>query len=267
MSEKPITPLLNGFGTSHFPVTQFAPDGGPLTSAGSLDKGKTAIYELLRAAVNYECGDAWRVLINQEDTYLKWQAEDNRRDPAPIMDVITVMPSAQNLMQRKEVWPLLAVYREGEPTYENETIKIRVRKQQFSVDYIIGPLGADTQDRYGDFVLQVLNAMESAIENGRHPAYRNGVCPFQGVFSSVRIISSSGPACSEVTPEQKGGGYFGGALVLECVERSISQANAEIGTFERDAFYHDTTFPGYGDIATGSELVDNVDPPPPEDDE
>ena len=243
---QPVTPRLSGFGSTLFPVRDDLPGGGQLTSAGDLDRGKTALYELIFRAVNAECGDSWRALLQQADKEF-FLVPDATDDSRPIMDILTVIPNSQNLTQRMQGWPLLAVYREGEPSTEAETMKLSVTKQNFSIDYIMGPVGTDSQDRFGDFVLQVVNAIKSVIKLGSHPAHRNGAPAFQGIFSNVVVLSQSGPACSEVTDQQAGAGYFGGSVTIQVTEREISQANSELGTFERDAFYYDSSFPGYGD--------------------
>jgi hypothetical protein len=263
------TPLLGGFGSTLLPVRDTTEKGEPLSSAGTLDKGKNAILGLLEAAINYECGDAWRSLLQQGDKtfFLRGNATG---DAKPVMDIMTVTPNAQNLMERKADWPLLAVYREGEPTHQFETLKLRTSNQDWSVDYIMGPLGVDSQERYGDFVLQVLVVIEEVINQGSHPAYLDDMPVFQGVFSRIDVATTAGPGCSDVTPQEQGSGYFGGSAVLKSIERHVPQANTRIGKFPRDAFYYDEKFPGYGTAtdtdngATGTEVdpdIENISAP------
>lgn len=241
--------LASGFGSTTFPLRTDDPlTGEPLTAAGQLDRGKTVLLYLLRAAINADCGDAWQAIMSQEDgdsflqEYAKLGIGLN-----PVMDIMTVQPSPQNLTQRKEAWPLLAVYREGEPTYDWKTSKIRRRTQQWGVDYIMAPLAADSQDRLGDIVVHVVDSIETTIMRGGHPAYNGGANPFYGIFNSLHVVSSTGPACSEVIDQKQGAGYFGGSVTLVSSELSVPLANAELDPRWANLGYFPTDYAGYGD--------------------
>ena len=219
----------DSFGSSRFPLS-ITVGGSPATSAAQYDPGADAMVAFFRAVIEADCGAAWRQLVGQldETSFL------NIIDAAPVGDSITVEPSPENLTQRKEGWPLLAVYREGEPLTKERTTEYQCRTQNWAVDWVIGPLGVDTQRRVGSFVVQIENAITAALWHGYHPAYQGGVKQFVGIFSEIEVLSSSGPGHSDTVGLDKKTGYFGGSLVIQTVERMTFQSGATQADFEHD---------------------------------
>jgi hypothetical protein len=233
---------IDSFGASRFPLTP----SGAIKSAADYDPGLASIIGLLCAAIEANVGAAWRAMVSQLDETSKY-TDANR----VIGSVLTVIPNSQNLTQvsvkvpgAQTAWPLLAVYRSGVASYDWKTTDYRFRRQEWSVDYILGPLGPDTQRKMGHFVVQVLNSIVEAITLGFHPAYMGGAYQFYGQFSSIDVLTSEGPAVAHVTPTDDGAGYFGGSAILESVERMAYQSGATSDTFNAGAYT--TTNDGYG---------------------
>jgi hypothetical protein len=239
---------LDSFGASRFPLTQGE------TCAANYDPGQATIIGLLSAAIEACCGDAWRALTASlnNDHFLA-------RSNNPVGSVLTVQPNSQNLTQVKMAWPVLAVYREGEPTSGFYSIDYNNSTQRWSVDWIAGPFSPDTQRKIGALWVPISNAIRAAIVEGMHPAYQNGAYQFHGQFSEIRWITSAGPAVTQELTTDKGQGYYGGSVILETVERMTFQSDAAAAITDFDGGAYLTPHDGYGTPATGADVTVNYD--------
>lgn len=239
---------LDSFGASRFPLTQGE------TCAANYDPGQAAIIGLLSAAIEACCGDAWRTLTASlnNDHFLAGST-------GPVGSVLTVPPNPQNLTQVKMAWPVLAVYREGEPTIGLYSIEYTNSKQRWSVDWIAGPFSPDTQRKIGLFWVQIRNAIFVAIDLGMHPAYQNGAYQFRGQFSEIWPISAVGPAVTQELTTDKGQGYYAGSVILESTERVTYQGDAAAPDLAFEGGAYLTPHDGYGTPATGADVTVNYD--------
>lgn len=232
---------IDSFGGSRFPLEV----SSAIDSAALYDPGLASIVGLVTAAIEANCGDAWRALVAQLDV-TSFIAEST----APVGSVLTVIPSPHNLTQAKRSWPILAIYREGEPTCEHKSFDYPICRQRWSVDWIVGPLGPDTQRKIGHMWVPIRNSIFSAINLGTHPAYLDGAYCFHGQFVEIWPVTAAGPAVTDSLGVEKGYGYFGGSVILESVERTTYQNDAAATGFDGGAYL--TPNDGYGDAATSS---------------
>lgn len=219
--------LYGGFGSQRFPAPA-------VTNAAALDPGHEAILGLIQAALNAELGDAWRAIV------ATLPAGHFLSRPASIQPVgyaTTIETTPQQFTQVKAAWPLLAVYREGEPEMSWLTTGMRSWKQQWSVDYVIGPIDAAHVNKIGRFAIAVARVINRVITLGYHPDYNSGVCAFFGQFAQIETKSIQGPGVQQSLTEEAGSGYYGLTVTLESIERQIEDGYAATGMVDVDAGY------------------------------
>ena len=246
---------FDSFGASRFPLA--AVDG----CAINLDPGLEAIASLLCAAVEADCGNSWRKIISELEAN-SFLAEST----GPIGSVLTMIPTPQNCTQMKSTWPVLAIYREGEPVVGSYSLDYRNLTQRWSIDWICGPLGPDTQRKVGHFWVKVRDSMLNAIIQGMHPAYDSGKYQFHGQFAEIWPTDSAGPAVSDTLTTEKGAGYFGGMIIIQTIERQTFQNNVSATESDFDGSAYLTPNDGYGDKATGADVVVNFENKTPDGD-
>lgn len=222
-----MSSFYGGFGAQRFPAPTVA-------SATALDPGHEAIIGLVQTAINSELGDAWRgIVANLSPDHFLVRPSITQ----PVGSVSSLEPSPQQMTQFKAEWPLLAVYREGDPELTWLTTGMRSWKQQWSVDYVIGPIKAAHVNKIGRFVIAVARVIDRVITLGYHPDYNNGVCAFFGQFTQIETKSIQGPGMSAMLTTESGAGYYGLTVTLESVERQVEDGYAATGMVDVDAGY------------------------------
>jgi hypothetical protein len=222
--------LYGGYGALAFPIT--LPVGIDVVDA--LDPGQYSIANLLKAAINAELGVAWKQICNRlsEGHHLV------RENALPVAEIVDQEPSPALMGQRFAGWPVLAVYREGEPKTSGYNLYETQTEQQWAVDWVAGPLDAGDQSRIGKFALAVASIVRATIEVGFHPAYQNGVRQFFGQFYRIDAIGQQGPGVAHVLGDEKGNGYYGVSILLQSVEFSVRTVGAAVDVTNKwyDAF-------------------------------
>lgn len=226
-----------GFGGLRFPAPA-------VVSAADLDPGHTAILGLLEAAINDELGDAWRGIVGGLGSghYLAQATEIK-----PVGTPSTFELTPQLMSQFQAQWPVLAVYREGNPKLEWSSTQYRHWIQEWSVDYAIGPLQAAHIPRVGRFVIAVGRLIDNVIVNGYHPAYQNGARQFYGQFASLEPIAITGPGIAQSLTDGEPGGYYGLTVTLRSIERRVETGYANASTFE--------TYTGHVPVGTQTDTT------------
>jgi hypothetical protein len=237
-----MTSLNDGFGSLRFPAPV-------VDSAADLDPGHDAIVGLLETAINYELGDAWCAIVASlpANHFLK---RDNLSTPVGYVSKVEITP--QQMTQMKASWPLLSVYRQGEPEFSQFALNgLDVLKQEWSVDYVIGPLHVGHIVKIGAFCVQVARLIKVVLMHGYHPEYLSGARQFIGQFSSIECKSIQGPAVAAAMTDEAGSGYYGMTVQLETIERTVLDGYTDASTFE--------TYTGYVPVGTGTaELMTEV---------
>lgn len=219
--------LYGGFGAQRFPAPA-------VTNAALLDPGHEAILGLVHAAINAELGDAWRAIV------ASLPAGHFLAKPAAIQPVgyaTTIETTPQQFAQFKASWPLLSVYREGEPELSWLTTGMRAWKQRWSVDYVIGPIDVAHVNKIGRFAIAAARVIDRVITLGWHPDYNGGVCAFFGQFAQIETKGVQGPGVQQSLTEESGSGYYGLTVTLESVERQVEDGYAAPGMVDVDACY------------------------------
>lgn len=220
--------LHDGFGALRLPAPA-------VSSAIDLDTGHESILGLLEAAINSELGDAWRQIVANlpADHYLV-------RAPAainPVRHTSSLEMTPQQMAQFKAEWPVLAVYREGEPEFFWLTTQYRGLKQKWSVDWVVGPIHAAHTNKIGRFAVSVGRVIVAAITHGYHPDFRSGVRQFAGEFAEIECIGIQGPGRQVSLGEESGSGYYGITITLETTERMFQDGYTDSTTWDVNAGY------------------------------
>jgi hypothetical protein len=204
-----------GFGGTRLPAAA-------VLSASELDSGHKSLLGLLETAVNAELGAAWRSVLRRvgDGSFLKQYAGQK-----PVGTVCDFEPTEQQRTQFKGKFPLLAVYREGEPElwYPNQYLH---QKQTWAIDWILGPITADQIPQLGKFAIAVSRVICRTIEYARHPDFREDVCQFQGEFAHIKPVGVNGPGVQRALSEDAGSGYYGLTVMIETWEREYDTNDA-----------------------------------------
>jgi hypothetical protein len=206
--------ITNGFGAVRFPLT--APnlnDGG-----SSVDVGLNTLTQLIAAAVNAEFRTKWTSAIESLSPNSKIRGEYLQ----PVGSTFNEPPEPHQLTQTSLVWPILAVYRTGDPEDFDLTLCHRATRQTIHADWILGPLGVAEQKRMRGFLTAFLALVREVVRYGRHPAFDGNVRQFAGSFHSLQVTGVSGPGIARMLETDQGGGYYAVSAHLEAVERECN---------------------------------------------
>ncbi|HTJ17824.1 MAG TPA: hypothetical protein VL494_13685 [Steroidobacteraceae bacterium] len=173
------------------------------TGLASLDPSRDLLLDLFTAAINSELGEAWTTALGN----IGGQRENLGQ--TPVSDTFADEPTEQNLRQRKGKWPLLAIHRAGNATYESFTFEITRCVQPWALHYILGPLDIIDARQLKDICVAVSKIVALVIRRRGHASFQGGALQFFGAGSpdqpspltSLRLISHEGP----------GQAVFGGA--------------------------------------------------------
>jgi hypothetical protein len=234
--------MYGGFGGLQLPAAA-------VTSSAVLDPGHEALVGLISTAINSELTSAWRSTIATlgADHFL---LRDNCIKPVGYTS--TIETTDQQRTQFKAEWPLLSVYREGEPELLYLQNGYQSWKQNWSVDWIIGPLTSPHINKVGRFAIAVARVIMCVIDDGHHPDYQGDVCQFFGQFVVVKTTAIAGPGVQHSMSEDAGSGYYGLTVTLETIERRFDDAVATA----YDKFYVGATDPRATPLG---EVVTTVD--------
>jgi hypothetical protein len=211
--------IADGFGATRFPVDEDLV--GTDVTAANLDPGQDAIIGLLKAAINADCGDAWK-RITQGFSFTHFTRKVNLSDSLPVNFTIDALPDSGAATQMLFDWPVLAVYPVGSPEDFELTMSLQGTRQNWAVAYIIGPLEIAWQRKLGrGFCRLVYRSIRRALWKGYHPAYQNGQRQFFGQFSEIKTTGCEGPGVMELPAKDGALGYYGIVANLQTVERTV----------------------------------------------
>lgn len=145
---------------------------------------------------------------------------------------LPMAPSVAVLQRYKAAMPLLCVCRDGKATWDELTLHEERMTQQWSVDYVVGPLSLDDERKLGSIAVAALKAIRGTVSRGYHPAFEGGAYQFRAAylgddviadgsggarFSKVRLVESTiGKARFADSPDSPE--YLAASLVLETEE-------------------------------------------------
>jgi hypothetical protein len=223
------------------------PDG-----ASSVDVGIATLTALISQAMTSELQAAWTTVVTGLPDTSKLRTTHNR----VVGSTIDLPPEPQQLTQTGYAWPLLAVYRSGDPEDSWLTTEIRASKQEIHIDWILGPMDVASQRRFRGFLLAFLATVREVVRQGRHPDYDGGKRQFAGQFYSLRVLGASHGIASGLGTDG-GGGFYAASVRLEAVEREFNSSGGATLEFELGYVTADTAT---GEDLDGIDFLPEVDP-------
>lgn len=193
-----------------------------------LDPARNRLLSLFATAINYELTDVW----------LKVTSSLNPKHPLantlPVQDTLELRPTANVMQQRKGTFPLLCLFRSARSVWEEHTLEIDKRTQDWSLMYILPPLDVQDQRRFGDVTQAVAAIVRRVIRNHGHKAFENGALQFfqdASGIGAIKMVAQTdiGNAPFAETPDAPL--YYTVVCELQTIEYSQDQAD-EFGDFE-----------------------------------
>jgi len=188
-----------------------------------LDPARSVLANLFASAINSELGSVWTKIT---DTLPKG---NELKGTKPVQQILELPPNSSTLGQIKEEWPVLAVHRAGEGTYDEYTLFNQRLTQTWNIHYILGPVGIVEERKLGDICVAVAKIVRMVIELGGHSSYENGAVQFfddKAALAYIALKSQEGPGQAQfVGKDENSPLYYAITLVLESWE--ITSANLD----------------------------------------
>lgn len=176
--------LFQSFGGFSLPITDEDTEG----SLTALDPGRDKMLAWFKAAINAEFASVWTEATASLPSGHKLVGTQ------PVADTYPGEPSAAVIQGRKTGWPLLALHRTGEATYETELIDRDKLTQQWHLHYIIGPIDIEGERKILDICQAIGKLVAMCIRAFGHPAHESGADQLEAAnLTSLRIVNSTGP--------------------------------------------------------------------------
>lgn len=213
-------------------------DAGVTETLEPLDPGRDAMLALFRQAIISELGPAWD----------RAKSDTPHASSAVVEDTWPGALTPEVVRSVKLGYPLLALARTGEATVGELTFDVEQITQQWTMDYVVGPLAPEDQRKLRDILSAVPRVIVEVIRRRGHPDHESGALQFFGHFASVRLRSfesGAAPFAGEGQPL-----YHGVSCTLETTETTgdIPGAAAELEGFSLSG----------GVVGTGGTLPDAV---------
>ncbi len=205
-----------------------------------LDPARDILLNLFTVALNTELGAAWRTVT--KGTPLE--------STEPVQDTLPLKPTPPTIRQWKGGFPILAVYRDEDFSFDEYTLQQERLTQTWGVDYVINPLDIEGQRKFTDMLIAVAKVLNLTLRRQGHPEVEGGISQFaadRAGFLSLRFVSGKlGPA-NFAEGGEGGAIYYACSMKLETTEVD-GFADGFAGTFE-GASIHLGFGSGEGEIA------------------
>ncbi len=176
--------LFQRFGGLEMPLEAADVD----TTLAVLDPVRAKLLAFFKAAINSEFGEAWTKITGQLAT------DHVLRGTSPVQTVLELEPTGKTLSQIKVGFPLLALHRTGEATFESYSFEEERLNQPWDLHYIVAPLEAANVHKIGDICVAVAKLVRLLVRNKSHKSYEDGATQF-GDLSRIDVPSfQTGPA-------------------------------------------------------------------------
>lgn len=220
------------------------------TTFAPTDPGRDAMLALFEAALNAELGPAWRKVVARQPE------ESGLSRQNPVGDTFPGELTPAIMQERKGGYPLLAVHRSGEHSYEAETLELDRLRQPWEVNYILGPLDVAGVRQLQDILIDVSKVLRRTVERRGHPAYLGGEEIFfpDGVaqFSTCEVKGGTMGQAS-FAGDEKQTPYYALTLRLETTEVAQQSSEGYAGPFDGT----DYDF-GIGDGMNGEGVINGL---------
>jgi len=222
----PETTLQERFGGLQLPALDTVVE----TTLTPLDPARRILLALFASAINSELGPVWAKVVATlpEGHELKGST--------PVVDTLELPPDPKTIGERKEAWPLLALHRSGEGTYEQHTLHVDKLIQKWELHYILGPLAMAEQHKLGDACIAAARIVRMVILEGGHKSFQNGAVQFfddRASLARIELKSHEGPGPAVFSAAPDAAVYFATTMTLETweiVKPNLSAYDALEGT-------------------------------------
>ncbi|HEU4544359.1 MAG TPA: hypothetical protein VFR23_24725 [Jiangellaceae bacterium] len=219
--------LAESFGGLRLPVQASDVD----RTLASLDPGRDVLLDLFAAAINAELTAAWaKVRLGL--------SPGHALGALPVSDTLPAMPTVQVMQERKAVFPLLALHRDGRGAYETHLIDQELLRQPWELHYILCPLDTADSRRLLDIGIAISKIVDRVVSRGGHPAYQSGAYALFGadtesaLFGALRVIGHDGPGQAVFAGDEQGTKYWAMTVQLESVEYPSERTDENAGAFD-----------------------------------
>lgn len=208
--------LFESFGGLALPITA----EGVTDNLTSLDPAKSILLNLFASAINSELGSVWTKVSDLVPTL---------KGTKPVQYLLELPPDADTLQQLRVTFPLLSICRTGTGEYDEYTLFNDRLTQQWSLYYILGPVGIAEERKLGDICVAIAKTVCLVIDLGGHPSYEGGAPQFFGdraALSRIILKSVDGPGQAAFTNKDEAAPlYYAIGMNLETWE--VSENNLE----------------------------------------
>ncbi len=207
----PVDSIVDKTGGLEFPLN---PDRFDNTLV-PLDPARSRLLALFATAINYEMTEVWSKITADLDP------KHALFGTLPIQDTLEVRPTLRYMQSRKPAFPFLALFRNGRATWEQYTLEIDRRSQDWTLMYVMPGLSALDIRRFGDMAQAVPAIVRRVIRNHGHKAFENGALQFFQDASGIGGIRLTGQTDLGNAPFAEGDDaphYFTVICDLETVE-------------------------------------------------
>lgn len=220
----PVDSIVDKAGGLEFPLNASNFDA----TLVPLDPARTRLLALFTAAINYELTEVWRKVTS------KLGSKHPLFDTLPVQDTLELKPSLSVMQQRKAAFPCLSLYRTGRATWDEHTLEMDKRIQDWALLYILPPLDVMDQRRFGDVTLAIPAIVRRVIRNHGHKAFENGALQFfndPSGIGAIRLVAQSDAGNAPYADGPDAPLYYTVICELQTTEYAQDSAD-EFGDFE-----------------------------------
>jgi hypothetical protein len=175
------------------------------------DPARDQLLELFAAALNAQLDAAWQA--GAVGTPLELTA--------PVQSKLPLEPTPNVMLEQRQEFPLLALHRTGAAEYEDLTLHVEQRRQQWQLHYFLSPLRVDHVRRLSGVLTWVPTIVQQVIYMQGHPAYDSGALQFgtgKGGLATLRIVSHELGQARFADSGDDGPTYLACSITLESTE-------------------------------------------------
>jgi hypothetical protein len=203
------------------------------TTLTPLDPARAKLTALFKAAINYEFTEVWQKIVGSAGGTTGLGATHDLYGTLPVQDTLELQPTHKFMLERKAAFPLLAVYRMGNPSMEQHTLFRDRLTCQWGMDYVVGPLTVAAVRQVGDICMAIVKLVRTVIRQRGHKAYEAGALQFFPDKGGLASIDLKSFAMGQIpfAGDEDGTVYYSLSMTLETSEIGYDDP-AEFGDFD-----------------------------------
>lgn len=201
--------VFTAFGGLRLPVSNQDVE----SSLSSLDPARDRMLAWFAAAINAEFSSAWT------EATAALPGDHQLIGTSPVQDTMPLAPTPGNMGQRKSGFPLLALHRTGEATFEPLTIEDDQMTQEWHLHHILGPLDIEGERRILDIGQAIGKLLAVTVRHFGHPAYESGANQLEaGRIESLAVKDMAGPGPAQFDGDENDAIFWATRYTLETTE-------------------------------------------------